>query len=281
MRNRSNAFSTFEAFTLFSLTGTARSFLPKGTRPMFRRNLFDPMLAALEEDGLIVNVRFLVKSGKEATVYACEPAPHLLPLCPNGLVAAKLYRPREQRGFQNDAMYRHGRYIGESRLRRAVANKSRKGRAYGFDSWIAHEANALSALYAAGVPVPRFVATDENAVLMAFVGSETGAAPRLCEVTLSPDEAARHVPSLLATIETMLRTGYVHGDLSPFNLLYFDNALTIIDLPQAVDPNKNAHALELLTHDIASVCDYFAQCGARNVPSSPERIAGAMWRRLR
>lgn len=243
---------------------------------MSRRNLFDPMLAALHEDGLIASVRFLVKSGKEATVYACEPAAHLLPLCPNGLVAAKLYRPREGRGFQNDAVYRNGRHIGATRVRRAAANKSAFGRAYLFDAWIAHEANALSALHAAGVPVPRLVATADSAVLMAFIGDETGAAPRLCEVVLEPDDATRHLAALLAAIETMLRAGYIHGDLSPFNLLYFEGAVTIIDLPQAVDPGKNANALELLTRDIARVCEYFASCGARNVPRDSARLAGAM-----
>src|SRR5438270_7415259 len=87
----------------------------------------DPVQAALEHfftEGMITEVLHVVKSGKEATVYCCQAHPS------TGveLLAAKVYRPRNQRGFKNDAIYREGRVIREGHVRRAVQNKSRFGR---------------------------------------------------------------------------------------------------------------------------------------------------------
>jgi len=244
---------------------------------MSRRNPLDESLISLLDSGMITQVRFMVKSGKEATVYCCDAAPYL----GGGLAAAKLYRPREQRGFKNDAVYRQGRYITDSHLRRSVASKGRKGREFLFNSWITHEASAISRLYEVGVRVPRLIATSENALLMEFVGDENGAAPRLCEVAFEPGDAAYHLRDLLRMIETMLRAGFIHGDLSPFNVLYWNGQATIIDLPQTADPWTNPDALDLLIRDVTNICDYFSEQGIPDPPRDPERIARGMWHRLR
>jgi len=79
----------------------------------------------------------------------------------------------------------------------------------------------------------------------------------------------------------MLFEGFVHGDLSPFNLLYWQGEITIIDLPQTANPWNNPDALELLIRDVSSICDYFTQQGARNAPTDAERVARGMWQRMR
>jgi hypothetical protein len=70
-----------------------------------------PDLEWLDEflcEGLIVAVLARLKSGKEATVFVCRGgvASHA------GLVAAKWFRPRLGRGFQNRAIYQRGRIMG-------------------------------------------------------------------------------------------------------------------------------------------------------------------------
>src|SRR5579872_5090423 len=72
----------------------------------------DPAREALEHfftEGLITGVLHVVKSGKEATVYCCQAHPS------TGveLLAAKVYRSRNNRGFKNDAIYQEGRRILE------------------------------------------------------------------------------------------------------------------------------------------------------------------------
>ena len=75
----------------------------------------------------------------------------------------------------------------------------------------------------------------------------------------------------------MLGANVVHGDLSPYNILWWKDRATIIDLPQAVDPRFNRNARMLLERDIANVCKYFARAG---VACHPGRLAGDLWRRF-
>ena len=66
----------------------------------------------------------------------------------------------------------------------------------------------------------------------------------------------------------------IHGDLSPYNILYWKGVITIIDFPQAIDSRFNQSARELLQRDLANVCRYFERYGIRG---DPERIATRMW----
>jgi RIO kinase 1 len=224
-------------------------------------------------EGWITQVLYMVKSGKEATVYCCEAAPS----SGLGLVAAKLYRAREHRTFRNDAVYQAGRVVLDAHARRAVKNKSRFGREAQQGLWINHEWEMLQELHAVGADVPQPLARTDGAILMGYRGDESGSAPRLHEVTLPPGEAAHHFQVIMRNIELLLANNVIHGDLSPFNILYWDHAVTLIDLPQAVDPRFNPHALALLERDVTNICGYFARAG---VHSDPKAITRDLWRRF-
>jgi RIO kinase 1 len=73
----------------------------------------------------------------------------------------------------------------------------------------------------------------------------------------------------------MLAAGVVHGDLSAYNVLYWQGRLTIIDFPQMVDPHDNPEAYALFQRDLARVCAFFERLG---VPSQPDRLARDLWR---
>lgn len=225
------------------------------------------------EDWLITEVLRVVKSGKEATVYCCRAHP----ATGATLLAAKVYRPREQRGFKNDAVYQEGRVILDKRIRRAFEKKTRKGREFQFSSWMAHEFGILSRLHAAGADVPRPYACDENALLLEFFGDEHGPAPLLENVALERDEAEREFERVLRNLELCLAHNVVHGDLSPYNILFWNSQARLIDFPQAVDPRANRNAFSLFERDITSVCDYFARF---EVHSDPERLARSLWERF-
>ncbi|MBI3967505.1 MAG: hypothetical protein HY329_17860 [Chloroflexi bacterium] len=68
-----------------------------------------------------------------------------------------------------------------------------------------------------------------------------------------------------------------HTDLSAFNMLDWDGTVTIIVLPQAVDPRFNGNAFNLLAHDVDQVCRYFARQG---VASDPAAITIDLWTRF-
>ncbi|MEO8293683.1 MAG: RIO1 family regulatory kinase/ATPase, partial [Actinomycetota bacterium] len=59
----------------------------------------------------------------------------------------------------------------------------------------------------------------------------------------------------------MLFHNVVHADLSPFNLLVWEDRVRVIDLPQAVDPRFNPNAWDLLARDLRNVCTWFAGHG--------------------
>ena len=102
------------------------------------------------------------------------------------------------------------------------------------------------------------------------------AAPPLLHVELDPREARACFERLMEEVEVSLRHHIVHGDLSAYNILYWEGRARIIDLPQAVDARFNRNAFALLLRDVENVCDHFARYGIR---PSPGRIARQMWNR--
>jgi RIO kinase 1 len=74
----------------------------------------------------------------------------------------------------------------------------------------------------------------------------------------------------------MLENGYIHGDLSAYNILYWDGVITLIDFPQVTQSRGNAHAKEILERDITRVCEYFSDQGVR---CDPDAIMRRMWKR--
>jgi RIO kinase 1 len=75
----------------------------------------------------------------------------------------------------------------------------------------------------------------------------------------------------------MLDFHRIHGDLSPFNILYWDGRPRIIDLPQAVDARMNANSYRLLCRDVENVCRFFAKAGVAT--PDPWRTATRLWDR--
>jgi len=224
-------------------------------------------------EGWIDEALHEVKSGKEATVYCCRGGG----AAGGGLVAAKVYRARQRRGFKNDAVYHEGRVIGDRRARRAAARKTAFGRETQFAAWIEHEFATLSLLHAAGAAVPEPLTRSSNAILMGYVGDAYDPAPLLSAVSPTPDEARRLLHTLMREVELWLAHDVIHGDLSPYNILWWRGSATVIDFPQAVDPRVNANAQALLSRDIENVCRYVARHGVR---ADHHRIADNLWRRF-
>jgi RIO kinase 1 len=214
----------------------------------------------------IDDVLRMVKGGKEASVYLCQGGS-----ATKRLLAAKVYRPRMFRNLRNDKRYRQGRRVlttegkevkdNDLREMRALNKKTSFGEQLAHTSWLMYEYLTLETLHAAGADVPRPIAVGENAILMAYVGDERMAAPTLNEVRLPRDEARPLFRRILHNVALMLDHGRVHGDLSAYNILYWDGAATLIDFPQVVDSQQNDEAYDILNRDVQRVCDYFKRYG--------------------
>jgi RIO kinase 1 len=74
----------------------------------------------------------------------------------------------------------------------------------------------------------------------------------------------------------MLAHGVVHGDLSAYNILYWDGAITLIDFPQVVDVHSNRQSRAILERDVRRVCEYFA---AQGIDRRPEGVTAYLWNR--
>lgn len=223
------------------------------------------------DKGFISEVLYRLKSGKEATVFCCRGGP----AAGADLVAAKIYR--SNRSFKNDAVYQEGRVVLDARMRRAVKKKSRTGREGKFSNWVGSEYATLEVLHAEGADVPRPIAQQGSAVLMQYFGDEEGPAPLLRDVRLERQLARPFFYKLVDNIALFLACNCVHGDLSPYNILYAEEKLSIIDFPQAVDARSNRHARELLVRDLENVYGYFARLG---VEANTRRIADGLWHRF-
>jgi len=131
-------------------------------------------------------------------------------------------------------------------------------------------------LFTAGVKVPRPIATGENTILMEYFGDRETPAPTLHEVHLSQTEARMTFDALVNDIDVMLGCGFVHGDLSAFNVLFFDGDYRIIDLPQTVNPDHNPDAWDIFLRDVTRLGQYFERY---HIDTRSGEIARSLWRK--
>lgn len=260
-----------------------------GFHPTYRPSRFEQgwllsSLSSFYDEGLITDVLSLVKGGKEAHVYVCRGAEAAGGQAP--LLAAKVYRPRMFRNLRNDKMYREGREImtaegkaagkAAGTIARAIRNKTEYGMEASHVSWLSHEYAALQRLYAAGAAVPRPLASNENAVLMGYCGDERMAAPTLHSVRLDRRQAEALFREVLRNVDLMLQHDLIHGDLSAYNILYWQGQITLIDFPQVVNVHTNQHARRILERDLARTCEYFALHGVR---CDAQALTAELWGR--
>ena len=252
------------------------SYTPARYEAVWLKDSLQPFFA----QALLEDVLALVKGGKEANVYLCQAASTLS----TPYIAAKVYRPRQFRNLRNDKMYREGRELlsglgipiknQDNREMRAIRNKTAFGAELTHVSWLMHEYMTLQRLHGLGAAVPAPLGAGENAILMAFVGDRQQAAPVLHSVTLRAAEARRLFDHVLYNIELMLQHGMIHGDLSAYNILYWEGNVTLIDFPQVTLSESNHNAYRIFQRDVRRVCEYFAGQG---VVSDAPAIANDLW----
>ena len=232
--------------------------------------------------GMIADIMAQVKGGKEASVYRCEMHDDF----GNELVAAKVYRPRMFRNLRNDKMYREGRAVlkasgkevkgNDHRILRALGKKSAYGQEVSHTSWLMYEFTTMQTLYNAGASIPKPIHNTSNAILMEYIGDEHTAAPILNAVALEPDELEPIFDEVMRNVEIMLKHDIVHGDLSAYNILYWDGGIWFIDFPQVVNIHSNSNAYFIFKRDIERICDYFA---SQSLERDPNIIVAKLWKK--
>lgn len=206
----------------------------------------------LVDNGLVDEVVRRLMSGKEADVYIVR--------CGGETRCAKVYKEASKRGFKQAVLYQEGRKVRDTRLARAMAKGSKYGRRQQEDTWQNAEVDALYRLADAGVRVPQPYGCLDGVLLMELISDDTGdVAPRLCDVSMTAEQALEEHAIVLRFVIRMLVAGLVHGDLSEFNVLVDADGPVIIDLPQAVDAAANNNAYSMLERDVNNMTHYYGQ----------------------
>ncbi|MGJ8689626.1 MAG: PA4780 family RIO1-like protein kinase [Gammaproteobacteria bacterium] len=209
-------------------------------------------LQPLLDDGLIDEVVSQLMSGKEAQVFVVRCGEHLR--------CAKVYKEASKRSFKQAVQYQEGRKVKNSRSARAIGKRSRYGQQEQELAWLTAEVEALRRLAAAGVTVPGTHGFVDGVLLMDMICDADGdPAPRLNDVTLTPEQARDFHARLISDVVKMLCAGLIHGDLSEFNVLVAESGPVIIDLPQAVNASGNNSAAAMLLRDVENMASYFGR----------------------
>lgn len=208
----------------------------------------EKILKDYEKKNYILQDPKQVRQGKEATVFVVSFQGKPL--------ALKVYIDPKFRGFQKNQTYTDGKFYRKPSERRAVAKRNKFGKAMLHKNWVRREFFLLDRVAKLGAIVPKIYDWTPESILMEFIGDDF-VAPRLADIQLDKTASKSAFESILHDVELLLECGVVHGDLSAYNVLWWQDKPWIIDLPQAVDIRRNPHKNELLKRDLDNVMHHF------------------------
>ena len=195
-----------------------------------------------------------IKTGKEGSVFLGRNS--------DGFVAVKVYTDLRVRSFKRDEAYREGRFIGDSRIERAIEHGSEKGLDAHQILWVQEEFRQMKHLYQHGVNVPKAIAVHGISLVMEFIGDEDGQpALRISDLKLEKEEAEEAFWQSVENLKRIVQSDRVHGDYSTFNILWHKEKAVVIDFPQVLEFKNNRNASAFLERDVHSLCKSFRKQG--------------------
>ncbi len=211
-----------------TLKGVFDEFTNRNLFELQSRNIFDELISPF-------------KVGKESNVF--------LGLKGKEQVIVKIYR------LQNCDFKRMYAYIGQDPRYEYLKKKRRDI----ILAWTQREYKNLLRAEEAGVAAPRTLGWDNNIIVETMIGGELPA-PALKDAY--PAEPARFLNLVVAEMRKLYRAGLIHGDLSSFNILNWQEQPYLIDFSQAT-LKKTPNAEELLERDIKNLLRFFGKLGVR------------------
>ncbi|MBI5353910.1 MAG: serine protein kinase RIO [Chloroflexi bacterium] len=213
-------------------------------------------LNGLSKMGFLDELISGIKTGKEASVFLGKNS--------EGFVAVKMYTDLRVRSFKRDSSYREGRFIGDSRIEKAIDQGSKAGLDAHQILWVQEEFRQMKHLFEHGVNVPKAIAVNGISLIMEFIGDENGnPAPRISDLRMDKYEADEAFKQSVQNLKRIVESGRVHGDYSTFNILWHDEKAVVIDFPQVIEFKNNPNANAFLTRDVHSLCKSFMKQGVK------------------
>jgi RIO kinase 1 len=207
-------------------------------------NVFDSYtlinIEKLRNKGVIEEFVGIISAGKEANVYFGYGEN-------NKPIAIKIYKidPQNTKWMKNYI-------IGDPRFKK-IGTSTHKI----IYTWCKKEFKNLTQMKRNKIHVPSVYFSKDNVLVMEYIGDDNGSpAPRLKDVESfeNPDEILQIV---LEQIRSMYIDAHlVHGDLSEYNILFFEDKPIIIDVSQAVSI-YHYNAIAYLRRDVKNVLTFF------------------------
>ncbi len=220
--------------------------MPKITREKFKtyNNVFDQFtlrnLFKLSSEGFFEDLKSTIALGKEANIFTAEKKD-------GELVIVKIYR------LENCNFNKMFDYIKQDPRYQTLSNKKREI----VFSWTQREfRNLMKAREVIRVPSPYKV--KDNIIVMEMIGDNE---PTNELKNSIPNNPKKFFDELIDDITKLYKAGLVHGDLSQFNILNFNEKPVMIDFSQATTV-RNPSSEELLERDIKNIVSFFnSKCG--------------------
>lgn len=198
-------------------------------------------LYKLMKNGLIDTLDFPIARGKEAHVFHGTSQ--------NGPIAVKIFHTSNA-VFKNLVQYIEGdpRFGGLKRRHRDLV-----------DIWVRKEFRNLSRLEKWGLAVPTPLGVHRNVLVMEYLGTPTAPSPRLKDVEV-PDAQAVYDELLEFLAVTWQKANMVHGDFSPYNIMWHGDRPVVIDVGQAV-VQSHPKSQEFLVRDVTRLVEWAKKSG--------------------
>jgi RIO kinase 2 len=134
--------------------------------------------------------------------------------------------------------------------REYTADKEHRSWLYTARKAAEREHEALETLYPE-VSVPRPVDQNRHAIVMEKVDGV-----ELARAKLESEQVVGVADLVLAEMAAAYEAGYVHADMSEYNVFVASDGVTIFDWPQAV-PTEHGNSRELLARDVGNLLGHF------------------------
>jgi RIO kinase 1 len=201
-----------------------------------KRNLFE-----LQSRGFYDEIIGPLEVGKESNVFVAQKG--------KKKVIIKIYR------VQNADFKRMFSYIKQDPRYDFLKNKRRDI----IFAWTQREYKNLIRAERGKVRVPETFAWKYNIIIEEFIGKEEAAPPLK---NSPPEDPEKFLKETIKQMRLLYRAGLVHGDLSSFNILNFNDKPVLIDFSQSTLV-RTPNSLELLERDVKNVLQYFKKQGVK------------------
>ena len=136
----------------------------------------------------------------------------------------------------------------------------KKGKRNIIFSWVQREYRNLLKAREANVSVPIPITFSNNVLVLEFIGEDDIIAPKLKDSM--PKNPKEFFSKVIENMKRLHKAGFVHADLSPFNILNYNEKPVFIDFSQCTNL-KGSRANEYLGRDIRNMCNFFKKIGLR------------------